>query len=678
MPSLKRVAALSMGLAALNAWIAWRLFTTEYLDEMNSLAGIYIGFARYAAAHWPHLSWWPLWFCGMPFANAYQPAFHLAVAGFSALSGLSAARSYHFLTGCAYCLGPVTLFWLVSRLGRNVWAGFAAGLLYSLASPSAWLAGAISQDLGGPFFPLRLQVAVRYADTPHMAGLALVPLAILALDYALTRRTFAGYALAVSAFAAVPLTNIPAAMVLAMAAIAYGLACGAEDWPRRWAVMAAIAVAAYLPIGPALPPSTIHTMLANTQGMEPENAFGLRHLAALPVLAALTAGLVWLSGRMALPRALRFFILLSFFAGAITLGNYWFDWTLIAQPRRFEHALDLGTTGAAVLLGQWALAKWKRWRHPALACFAAFCIFQVYNCRAYARSLLKPIEITSRSEYKIARWLDRNSPGGRAFLLGSSAFWLNAFTDVPQVAGCCGQGELQKGSAIAYYQVGSDDGAAGREVEVSQIWLEALGATTIAVTGPRSTDEYRDYHHPWKFQGRLRELWREGDDAIYEVPRLSPSLAHVVEARDLVSRMPVNGIDLAPLLPYVAAIEDPAKPRLEERWASPSEAVLQGSLRPEDRIGVQVAYHPGWHASVNGAGRVVAADGLGFLTIAPRCSGECAVRLFYDGGAEMRCMWWLCLPAALAGAAGPIVEGAKRRMRNRRAISRAIAAAPGR
>jgi hypothetical protein len=60
------------------------------------------------------------------------------------------------------------------------------------------------------------------------------------------------------------------------------------------------------------------------------------------------------------------------------------------------------------------------------------------------------------------------------------------------------------------------------------------------------------------------------------------------------------------------------------------------------------------------------------------CSGECAVRLFYDGGPEMRCMWWLSLLTAAASAACLMIEGMKRRMRKRGGIFRAIAATPRR
>ena len=95
----------------------------------------------------------------------------------------------------------------------------------------------------------------------------MVPLAILALDYALERRTLASYTLAAIALAAVPFTNIPTAIVLGFAVVACSLACGFAGWRLRCATIAGVSLPGYLLIATGLPPSTIHTILTNTQKM---------------------------------------------------------------------------------------------------------------------------------------------------------------------------------------------------------------------------------------------------------------------------------------------------------------------------------------------------------------------------------------------------------------------------
>ena len=39
---------------------------------------------------------------------------------------------------------------------------------------------------------------------------------------------------------------------------------------------------------------------------------------------------------------------------------------------------------------------------------------------------------------------------------------------------------------------------------------------------------------------------------------------------------------------------------------------------------------------MDGAGRPIESDALGFLVIHPECAGACAVDLIFDGGAEMK------------------------------------------
>jgi hypothetical protein len=160
---------------------------------------------------------------------------------------------------------------------------------------------------------------------------------------------------------------------------------------------------------------------------------------------------------------------------------------------------------------------------------------------------------------------------------------------------------------------------------------------------------YKPFYHPEKFVGRLPVVWHDGDDVIYEVPWQYYSLAHAMEPGDLVRRAPVNGVDTAPLVPYVAAIERADAPELQMRWPDNETIEIEGKLRPDQIVSVQENAHPGWHAAVEGSPRRVFADKLGLLTVVPNCNGDCTIRLHYDGGLEMRLAHWICA-AAFAGS----------------------------
>jgi hypothetical protein len=128
---------------------------------------------------------------------------------------------------------------------------------------------------------------------------------------------------------------------------------------------------------------------------------------------------------------------------------------------------------------------------------------------------------------------------------------------------------------------------------------------------------------------------------IYGVPQRPPSLAHVILPADVVPRMPINVEDTEPVQNLSAALENPSLPVADLAWKSEAEAAISATLQPQDLVFVQISYHPGWRATVNGAPRPIRRDGLGFLIIEPECSGPCPIRLLYDGGTEMRVAEWV-------------------------------------
>lgn len=637
---LRAAASLAAALFVLNAAIAWRLFHTEYLVWTGSGEGATISYARYARDHWPDLGWCRFWYAGLPFQNAYVPGLHLTVAAYSALRHISAAAAFHQVVAFLYAMGPVTLFWLAYRLTGAAGWSFSAGLLYSLTSPSALLVPEIRHDLGSLFRAQRLHSMVFYSDNPHVAALTLVPLAIALLDIAIERRRPAWYVAAALALAAVPLTNWPGAIGLAMAVAAYGLSAT----ERRLRGLGAIAGMGALAYGFAvswIPPSTILTTQADTQTFEPANKFGAHHLLYVLAAAGCTVVLLRLFAAVRCPRHLRFFLLFLFFAAAPVLGRYWLGITLLAQPHRFHLEMEMGIILSLVFGVRLLVGRRPGLRRALAAALALACVFQFVQYRVYARWLIRSIDITKTSEYKTARWCDQHMRDSRVMVPGSTTFWLNAFTDTPQLTGCCPQGVLSQTIPIANYGINTDLTVENRGFENSMLWFKALGVRAVAVSGPRSTEVYKPFYHPEKFAGRLPVLWRDGDDVIYEVPWRHYSLAHAMGPGDLPARAPAHGADTAPLAPYVAAIERPGAPDLEMRWLDNETILISGSLETEQVVSVQVSAHPGWHASVGGSPRQVYADKLGFLTVVPRCGGHCAIRLDYDGGTEMRAARWV-------------------------------------
>lgn len=629
----------------LNAYICHELFGLEYQLFRESGEAAYIGISRYILDNWGDLSWWPLWYGGVPFENTYPPLLHAIVAAAAGLVEISTARSHHAVTAFFYCLGPVALYWLAVRLSGSAAWSFAAGLVYSLLSPAALLMPFVARELGSPWGARRLQALVYYGDGPHLTALALVPLAVLLLDAALVKRRPAYYLLAALSMAAVALSNWLGAFALAAACVAYLCSLPVNAGRQSsWLRALGIAALAYLLASPLLPPSNIRAIQLNARTVAGNYSQTYLHL---PVFVALAGVIIWallrLFRRAGTTRVLKFSVIFSLFMGGVTLAWAWGGVSIVPQPHRYQIEMEMAFALAAVFAVR-PLAK----RIPVTAqvVLAAglliACAVQLWNYRSFAGNWIRPGDITQTIEYKTAKWFDENMAGRRVLAPGSTSFWLNNFTDTPQLGGGFDQGVTNPVNRMARdFIFTTQDPAA------AVIWLKAFGVHAVAVGGPNSGEFWRPFRHPEIYAKVLDEAWREGDDAIYWVPQRSAALAHVVRRDELVRQTPASGANLDLLRAYVSALDDPTRPPAELRWRNRRAAEITANLEPGNLVSVQISYHPGWHATVNALPRRVFADGIGQIAVEPECAGPCTIELVYDGGPEALFTRWLSILALL-------------------------------
>jgi hypothetical protein len=644
-------------LVALNLWICWRLFWVEYTTNFGSGEGYAISIARYISRHWGSFSWWPIWHCGMPYQNTYVPLLDLTVAAFSTVAGISVPRAYHILIGLVYSLGAATLFLMLLRLGATRPAAFCSALAYSLFSPSAALFPEIRADLGGLFFGRRLQVLTFYGEGPHIAALALLPIAILALEHAVHKRTGRCLAAAAVAIAAIFLTNVPGSMALGLAVFCWVCAQPAGRRAASWRIAALAAVLAYGLACFGAPMSSWKALLGNVGPMHSGFSQSLASAPyVLPLLLAAIALAGYLISSSPMPLFARFGVLYFALTFVLVLTAGKSDrFELLPQAQRLQLEMELG---ACLLLGWMAslLYQQRRIRYAVAGLIVAASLFQIQHYRRGARTDLTPVNPMTRSEYTSARWLSAHMDGQRVFTLGSTAFWLNAFTDTPQVAGCCDQNQAMPAIPATVWLVRNgvkpDDTARGI------MWLQALGAHAIVVNGPDSADFYKDFLAPERFDGLLPVLHRERGDTIYAIPQRGESLAHIVRPEEVTPAGTAPGSADAAAARYVAAIEDPARPIAQCDWNG-SSAHIRMHLEPGDLVSVQAAYFDGWKAFVQGHPRAISADGLGFILVHPECQGDCAIDLRWTGP------WDLWLSAFVSLAALPLTVRLMFRVRAR-------------
>src|ERR1700722_17581474 len=96
--------------------------------------------------HWRDLTWFPLWYNGIPYQNTYPPLLHWCVALIAWVRGISPAHAHHWTT--------------------------------ALAS-SAWLMADVARDMGSAFRPRRLHALVYWGEGPHVSAMTLLPVAFL-------------------------------------------------------------------------------------------------------------------------------------------------------------------------------------------------------------------------------------------------------------------------------------------------------------------------------------------------------------------------------------------------------------------------------------------------------------------------------------------------------------------
>jgi hypothetical protein len=253
----------------------------------------------------------------------------------------------------------------------------------------------------------------------------------------------------------------------------------------------------------------------------------------------------------------------------------------------------------------------------------------VKHQRRSARWIERPIQIQTTIEYKTAKWLDAHMPGARVFAPGTIGFWLNAFSDAPQITGGFDNGIRNPTVPGMIFHV-----YAGDNQQFMVNLLRAYGCDAMIGGGKDSAEFYHPISHPEKLRG-LTELWRDGGDAIYDIPRSRRSLAHVINRADQMSR-PLALYGFSALDPYLAALDNPEYPPAAFRWRGASAATVNADMKPDQILSVQIAWDKGWNVSAGGRRVHTWSDTLGQMVVEPRCAGPCTVEFIYDGGTEGR------------------------------------------
>jgi len=97
-----KAACFPLALLAINVYFTKELFTLEYSQYMGSIEAAFISISRYMLDNWRDLTWFPLWYGGIPFQNSYPPLLHAIVAVTAGVFRISPALAHHAVTACTF------------------------------------------------------------------------------------------------------------------------------------------------------------------------------------------------------------------------------------------------------------------------------------------------------------------------------------------------------------------------------------------------------------------------------------------------------------------------------------------------------------------------------------------------------------------------------------------------
>ena len=634
----RRSVLISLALFGLNAALCWPLFRIEYLDDFNSNEGSFITFGAFLARYWPNTGWFPWFNAGMPFENTYLPLTAALVAIVARVAHCSPAHAFHFIAALGYSLAPVFLFLFARELSGRTGPSAWAALVWSLLSLEA-VFPFVLHDMGTPFGLRRLQNIVFYGETPHNLALCLLPLSLWLTARYLDARTMRRFALAVIGAAAVMLANAFGMVVVSVSTLMV-FATRGKLRLKDLVAMAGVLGLAYLSICRFFPPSLIRLVENNAQLVGGDYRYRWTTVLFAFCFVSALIGL-WALARRFFSSMLQFAMLFSAcFGGVVFLGRLGIS--LLPQPERYQLEVGMGLSLLVAFSFEPIIRRSSYRLSVAVVCIAALAWMGFKDYR-FARRLIHPADAAHAWPITEAHWMAANLPGERVLIAGDGQWMFNLFADNPQLGAGHEPSAPNWMQRVAVYIVYTLNDA-----PTSILWLQAYGCGAVQVPGPASGDYYHAIANPAKFDGVLPLVWQGGGDFIYRVPQRSASLAHVIPRSAIVARRPLNGLDVAVLRPYVAALEDASLPAATLSWDNPDHGRITANVPPGDVISLQETWDPGWQARVAGRRASLTADPLGLMVIDPRCPGQCTIDLEFTGGPERR----IALIVTLLAAAG--------------------------
>jgi len=624
----------------LNLTLVYPLFTGEYTTHIGSIESAFISHARFIAENYPNLTWDPLWYAGFPFHFFYTPLMPYAIAfAHWAYPSVSIPQAYRVITALSYCLGQSTLYVFVKYLTKRDAAAWIAAITYSIAPSTMYFVipslGSFASSFSNA--PWSLVVLTVFGEGPHITALTACPVAALAFLHALRNprpRNYLFAALTIDCVALINLIGFFSLFLILLILLYSELILGNATKKLKNALLCL--VIAYGLVAFQYDISFVAVFLPYAELHLPTTTVFIAVLVIVPFAWIFSS---YAGKKRNLQPLLVSSLWFSLFA-IMTCLWYFYAISLAPQANRYIPEADMGF---AMLLGTISSSiptfRRKGIRLPisapqmSLRAVAAtiILVLLVFSSMPFLQSswtLTKPkVDMAMSPEYVISEWLSEHVHDERVYATGTIAFWLNVFSDVPQLRGGSDGAGINPWWSHVTYQINT-----GSNGSLAVLWCKALNIRFVVVNYPNASTPYPDYSFPQKFEGILPLRFFYKGFGIFEVPLARPELVQPVRQNDFQTLPPISSVlDYQSLKAYVDLVEGPndgAECKYEIRRAN--EITIEVSNSKEDTaLLVKMTYDDSWKAFVGNAEISIAAAGPYFMLLHPNLTGSYQIRLTY-------------------------------------------------
>jgi len=628
----------------LNLVLAYPLLTGEYTAYVGSIESAFISDARFIAENYPNLTWNPLWYAGFPFHFSYSPVLpYLTAVAQYAYPYVSVSQAYRIITALSYCLCPFTLYIFVRYLTKRDVAAWIAAVTYSIAPSTMYFLipglGSFASSFSNA--PWSIVVLTVFGEGPHTTALAACPVAALAFLHALRNPRPRNYVFAGLATAYVALTNLIGffSLFLILLILFYSeLILGNVTRKLKTALLCVV-------ISYGLVAFEYDISFVTMEAKYTATAPGLSFPPLTTFILVLIAfPFVWIFSSYAGKRRDLQPLLISslWFALFAIIACLWYFYLipLAPQPNRYIPEVDmgfamlLGTVLASILparLGGTRLSIPVGKMLSRVALVTAILVLLLFSSIPFIQSswnLTKPTsDIAQTPEYVISEWLSEHVHDERVYATGTVAFWLNVFSDVPQLRGGSDAAGINPWWAHVTYQINT-----GSNGSLAVLWCKAFNIRFVVVNYPNASTPYPDYSFPQKFEGILPLRFFYKGFGIFEVPLARPELVQAVRRNDFQMLPPISSVlDYESLKAYVDLVEGPGyEAECRYKILRANEITIEVSNSTKDTaLLVKMTYDNGWKAFVDNSEISITAVGPHFMLLHPNLAGSYQIRLTY-------------------------------------------------